>query len=399
MSSEPDVDPYGVFARRRPLGDLVAEEVEQRPDGSRRQWFGAYRWESVRAALADEAVSAALYHEVMGLEGRYGDLLLGLDPPEHRAVRAVLQPSFSRPAVARWQPMVVGVIGELLAELAPAGGGDLLTAFCEPMPALVLTRLLAVDADLAPLLREQAAALNAADRQRAIEVSDELQVRLQPVIDRRRRHPGDDLVSVLAAAERNGRPLEDLEVFAHLRLLAIAGTDTVSRATANLVFALLHHPDQYAAVGEDPALVPAAVEEAVRWECPALAVPRLALRPTRIGASELPAGAAVRCGLGAANRDPERWPDPDRYDLFRAERPHAGFGLGIHVCLGVHLAHLIMSETVLGLLTWLPGLRVDPHHPPGRILGDHVRAPEHLAARWSPSPVSTSAPGPVGLGS
>jgi len=391
MSSEPaGPDPYAEFRRRRTAGDLVAEEVEDRPDGASRRWFGAYRWDAVKAVLTDDAFSAEPYDETMGLGGRYGDLLLGMDPPGHRDLRGVLQPQFSRSAVEVMVPVVRDSIRTLLTALAPAGGGNLLEDFCIPMPALVLARLLGLDPALAPDLRAQALVLTGSDPAEAAAVSDALLARLRPIIQERRARPGDDLVSALARASVGGRSLTDVEVFSQVRLLAIAGTDTVSRATANLVFALLRHPEQFAAVRSDPGLAPAAVEEALRWECPALSVPRAAVRRTTVGEVALPAGDAVRCGLGAANRDPDRWSDPDRYDLFRPIRPHAGFGLGVHVCLGQHLAHEILEETLRSLIDLLPDLRADPEAPTARIQGQHLRAPDHLRARWG----SPGSPGP-----
>lgn len=382
-------DPYPEFARRRGLGAAVVEEGEATPEGPR-QWFGVYRWDAVRAALSDEALSAGLYHEAMGLDRRYGDLLIGMDDPEHRAHRAVLQRSFSRASVAvRLRSSVGTVIDRLVADLAEASGPgatDLWSSLCEPLPALVLTGLFGVDDALAPLLRSQAAVLTTDASTlpaAAVSASDELQQVLAPVIaDRRARPATDDLVAVLAHGRLGGRALTDDEVFCHLRLLAIAGTDTVSRALANLLFALLDHPQQLAAVRADPTLAPAAVEEAVRWETPAVSVPRVARRDTRIGDVAIPAGAAVRCCLSSANHDGTRWTDPDRYDLHRAPLAHAGFGMGAHACLGLHLAQLVMGQTLTALLAALPGLRFDPEAPPALMAGEHLRTPTHLRVRW-----------------
>lgn len=383
-------DPYPDFARRRELGDAVAEEVETTPDGVQRQWFGVYRWAAVRSALTDDALSARLYHEAMGLDRRYGDLLIGMDDPAHRAHRAVLQGAFSRSAmVGRVRKAVTQVIDRtvegLVAGRAERSGGvavDLWPALCEPLPALVLTRLFDVGDELAGPLRSQAVVLT--DPTRAAAGSDELQQVLAPVIaERRRRPPGDDLISILANGRVEGRALADTEVFGHLRLLAIAGTDTVSRALANLLFALLDQPDFLAMLRTSPELIVRAVEEAVRWETPAVSVPRVAIRDTRIGEVDIPAGAAVRCCLSSANHDGTRWDSPDRFDLTRAPLTNVGFGIGTHACLGMHLAHLVMGHTLTAVIRALPDVRFDPDRPAAAMAGEHLRTPTHLCVRFS----------------
>ncbi len=377
---------YAELARRRGQGPVVVEEVEQTPGGER-QWFGVYRWEQVRAALSDDALSACLYHDEMGLGRRYGEVLLGMDPPAHRAHRNVLQPSFSRSAVAgRSRRAVTGPVDAAVDRLAAsggAGGADLVAAVCEPVPVEVLLALLDLPADLAGPLREQAVVLGRQDPDRAVAVADNLLEWLRPVIrDRRAAPPADDLVAVLAHGDVDGRPLDDVEVFSHVRLLAIAGSDTVTRAMGNVLCALLTHPDQLDALRGDPALVGAGVEEALRWECPAVSVPRIALRDVELAGVAIPAGSAVRVGLGAANRDPDRWAEPERFDLTRAPLPNAAFGIGAHSCLGIHLAHALLAHLVTTLLERLPGLRLDPEQPVPAVVGTDLRSPERLPVRW-----------------
>lgn len=379
---------HAELARRRSLGPVVVEEVEPTAEGPR-QWYGVYRWEEVRAALSHEALSACLYHDEMGLGRRYGEVLLGMDPPAHRHHRAVLQPSFSRASVsgrlrsAVTAPVDAVVDGLVEGRLGAGGRADLLPVLCEPVPVRVLTALLGVPDELAPLLADQAVVLGRGEPDRAVEVADELRACLEPLVSARRAaRPGDDLISVLAHGRVEGRLLTDVEVFSHVRLLAIAGTDTVTRAMGNLLAALLTHPDQLAAVREDPRLVPAAVEEAIRWECPAVSVPRIARTDLELAGVPIPAGSAVRVALGAANRDPVRWVDPDRYAITRPALPHAGFGIGAHSCLGLHLAHVLLGHVVTTLLERLPGLRLDPETPPPLVVGADLRAPTHLAVRW-----------------
>lgn len=379
----PAPDLHAELSRRRGLGDAVAEEIETRHDGTPRPWFGVYRWEAVRTALGDDALSSRVYDEVMGLEGRYGAVLVGMDGLVHRQHRAAALPPFTRAAVAdRVQASAGATIDRMVDELASRRSADLLSDLCAPLPAVVLTRFLGLpDADIG-LVRDQAMVLAAAGPGPAEVVSDALLERLLPVIDQRRRQPTGDVISALTQGVVDGRPLADLEVFSHLRLLAIAGTDTVTRAIANLLFALLNHPRQMEAVRQDGRFVDAAVDEAVRWECPTVSVPRVALRDTRIGEVDIPRGSAVRCCLAAANRDPSRWPEPESFDLFRESKPSAGFGLGPHACLGVHLTRVVMARTVTTLLDRLPALELEPGGEPTEIVGADLRGPTHLRVRW-----------------
>jgi cytochrome P450 len=154
--------------------------------------------------------------------------------------------------------------------------------------------------------------------------------------------------------------------------------ETTYRSTGNLLFGLLSNPDQLDAVRADRSLIPQAIEEAVRWEPPLLTITRVATRDARLGGLDVPAGSTVMPMLGSANRDETRWPDPDRFDVFRAPRRHIGFGHGTHVCLGMHLARLEMRVALELLFERLPGLRLDPEGDDPHIRGQVFRSPTSL---------------------
>lgn len=383
---DPDLvdSPYPELARRRTAGSVLEEPVETNARGHQR-CFGAYSWESVRAALTDPALSACPYHDALGLQRRYGEILPGMDPPDHRLHRAILQPVFSRAGVDEsLRPTVEAVVDQLVGGLAPRGAADLQAELCGPLPSIVLSRLFGLPDSWSEALRAQALVLTEPDQAPAVRAGDALLRDLGPVIRRRREAPrSSDLISLLAHGTVGHRALTDLEVFAHLRVLAVAGSDTVSRATATTLFALLSHPDQLEAVRADHRLAAAAVDEAIRWECPALAVPRVAARDTTLDGVDIPTGAAVLVHLGAANHDPSRWADPERYDLHRPPQAHAGFGMGPHACLGVHLANLVIGRTVTVVIERLRGVHFDPQAPPAAMGGSGVRAPTSLRVRWA----------------
>jgi cytochrome P450 len=215
--------------------------------------------------------------------------------------------------------------------------------------------------------------------------SRELGELFAPVLAERRRAPQDDLISVLAHAELDGTRLRDDQIFAFLRLLAPAGAETTYRSSSNLLFGLLSHPEQLDAVRRDPELIPQAIEEGLRWECPLLSIMRTATVDTAVGGVPIPAGATVAVNLGAANRDPARWPEPDRFDVFRAHKPHIAFAIGSHVCLGMHLARMETRVALETLFARLPGMRLDPQAQDVHVSGMVFRAPLALPVVFEPA--------------
>jgi len=194
----------------------------------------------------------------------------------------------------------------------------------------------------------------------------------------RRRSPRDDLVSDLAHCELDGERLADEEIFSFLRLLLPAGVETTFRASGNLLFALLTHPDQLDAVRRDRSLIHQAIEELLRWDPPLLLVSRVATRDTEIGGVAIPAGASVTPMLGSANRDERRYDNPDRYDVFRDPKQHISFGHGPHMCLGMHLARMEMRVVLDAVLDRLPDVRLDPAGDDPHIRGQVFRSPTSL---------------------
>jgi cytochrome P450 len=200
------------------------------------------------------------------------------------------------------------------------------------------------------------------------------------VLDDRRRSPRDDLVSELVRAEIDGDVLADEEIYSFLMLLLPAGVETTYRSTGNLLHLLLTHPDQLEAVRADRSLLPQAIEEGLRMEPPLLLTSRLAIRDGELGGVPVKAGAFVTPMLGAANRDPRRYPEPDRFDIFRDPKQHISFGNGPHMCLGMHLARMETRIAIDALLD-LPNLRRDPEawaRDDAHIHGQIFRSPTSL---------------------
>ena len=198
----------------------------------------------------------------------------------------------------------------------------------------------------------------------------------------RRREPQGDLISLLAHAELDAKRLTNDEIIAFCRLLLPAGAETTYRAASNMMVGLLSDPAQLEAVRADRSLVAVAVEEALRWEPPLTGISRRAATDVEVEGFGIAAGAAVNTSLGSANHDPSRWDDPDRFDIFREQKPHMAFATGPHLCLGIHLARMEMRAVLERLLDRLPGLCLDPEADPPTITGLAFRAPHELKVVW-----------------
>jgi cytochrome P450 len=213
----------------------------------------------------------------------------------------------------------------------------------------------------------------------------EFTARLAPLVAAKRREPEGDLLSVLATAEVDGEMLADEEIFSYARLVFAAGTDTTFFGLGNTLYALLTHPEQLERVLADPGTeLRWAVEEALRWESPVSMEPRRAPTATEWFGTPIDAGARLLFGIAAANRDPAVFADPDRYDVGRRPEPIMTFGIGMHFCLGAHLARAELVTSLGVLLARLPGLElVDADQT--RIAGTVLRGPDQLRVRFRPS--------------
>jgi cytochrome P450 len=190
------------------------------------------------------------------------------------------------------------------------------------------------------------------------------------------------LTSVLAHAEIDGAKLSDDDIFAFLRLLAPAGAETTYRSSSNLLLALLTHPTQFDALRQDRSLLPQAIDEGLRWECPLTGIMRIATEETEVLGTKLPAGALVNVNLGSANHDETRYEKPERFDIFRPRKQHLAFASGPHTCLGMHLAIMETRVVLEAVLDRLPNLRLDPAARDIHIGGVIFRSPAELPVKF-----------------
>lgn len=350
-------DPYPLYRTLRGRYPLVYDEP-----------FGAWlisRYADVRAALADPRLAAP----------GPGPALAHLDSGARDAHRALVSPAFQEGAPAVLAAGVERTAYVLARRLASRQEADLVAEFCQWLPTAAVVSALG-------LPYEATARVHALCRAGLDHLGGHHPAPaalLGPHIARRRARPGDDLLSLLCTARMDGRPLSDEAVTGVAGILLGAGGGTTARALATFLADLLDHPRQLDAIRERPELTDRAWAESLRRDPPLQVVPRRALEA--IG--PIPAGATVACLLGAAGRDPERFADPDRYDVFRADPGALAYGSGRHFCPGTSLARLTAVHGLRALLDVLPHLRRVPgDRPPAEGLVS--RSPRTLPVRLGP---------------
>jgi cytochrome P450 len=345
--------------------------------------FTAYTHEAVATLLRDETFSSAVYQDVVGVV--MGHSVLEMDQPEHRPHRTLVSQAFRHKMLAHWEhDLIRVVIDELIDGFAGTGQAELVRQFTFAFPVQVIAHILGLPRQDYQKFQRWSIELLSVSRNwdRGMAASAALKQYFAEVLDDRRRHPRDDLISDLSVAELDGQRLTDEEIFSFLRLLLPAGVETTYRSSGNLLYGLLTHPDQLDAVYHDRSLIPQAIEEGLRWEPPILFIIRRATQDTCGPGAAIPAGAIVNLCVGSANRDESRYPEPDRFDLFREPQLHMSFGFGPHMCLGMHLARMETRVAISALLDRLPGLRLDPDVEAPYVQGSAFRSPPALHVRF-----------------
>jgi cytochrome P450 len=277
------------------------------------------------------------------------------------------------------------VVDELIDSFVGSGRTDLVRTLTFNYPVQVIARILGLPRSDYPRFQRWALELTsvAANWERGMAASEALRAYFADVMEDRRSRPGDDLISDLVRAEVEGEKLTDDEIFSFLRLLLPAGVETTYRVSGSLLFALLNDRPQFDALYKDRALYPQAFEEAVRWEPPVTLILRRAVRDTELAGVKIDEGADVALMIGAANRDERKYADPDRYDMFRDMRQHVGFGFGVHVCLGMHLARMESRVAINTLFDRLGPFSLDRDAEPPHIEGMAFRSPLSLPVVFS----------------
>ncbi|MFI5327243.1 MAG: cytochrome P450 [Candidatus Rokuibacteriota bacterium] len=300
--------------------------------------------------------------------------MLDRDPPDHTRLRGLVSKAFTPKALESLRPGIQQIVDDLLADAAGRGQMDLIEEFAYPIPVRVICEMLGVPVrdherfkgwglDIARGLDAIMLPPDSEVGQRSVAGRRALAEYFRELIAKRRASPRDDMLSALIAAEEAGDKLNEEELLATCILLLVAGHETTVNLIGNGTLALLRHPDQLQKLRENPGLIVTAVEELLRFDGPVQRTARIPSEDLTIGGRIIPKGEMVMPFLGAADRDPAQFPDPDRLDITRADNRHIAFGMGIHFCLGAPLARMEGQIAINTLLARLPKLALATDQP------------------------------------
>jgi pimeloyl-[acyl-carrier protein] synthase len=298
--------------------------------------------------------------------------MLFLDPPDHTRLRALASAAFTPRRVERLRSHIQEIMHGLLDALVSRGQMDLIADFASPAPAIVTAEMLGVPVEDHEQLKEWSADFaemlgnfqHNPDRfPKVVRSVEEMCSYFRSAMQEQRLHPREGLVSAMMEAEVDGAKLAEDEIIANLIVTMVGGQETTTNLIGNGLLTLLRNPAEMERLRADSSLIPAAVEELLRYESPSQHTARLAPADIEMGGKKIRERQAVIAVMGAANRDPERFPDPDRLDIARQDNRHLAFGWAAHFCFGAALARLegqIAFEAILGRL---PNLTLDPTPP------------------------------------
>ena len=315
--------------------------------------------------------------------------ILRMDPPRHRQLRHLVSQAFTPRMVAQLEPRIKDIVDELLNQVEAKGEMDAIRDLTYPLPVTVIAELLGIPTELRDDFKRWSDALVSGDSETTEEESQALFQEIQgmfgyfsQVLNERRVHPQNDLVSALLTAEVDGERLNDLELLGFCGLLLVAGNETTTNLIGNLLLCLDENPGVVERLRANRALLPGAIEEALRYYSPIKTMSRFAATDTTIGDQHIEAGQIILPWISSANRDETEFPDAGRFDIEREPNRHLGFGRGIHFCLGAPLARLEVKIALNAMLDRLPGAWQVPDVPLQPIKSFLVFGTKNLPMTW-----------------
>jgi cytochrome P450 len=292
------------------------------------------------------------------------DQFIQHDRPEHLDMRKIVHGYFTPKAMESWRPFVVNAVKELLDAAEEKGSMDVMRDLATPLPVLVIAQMMGVPAEDRPYVRELAEKLlyiGRGEYDRMPILTDGMKGMVEyvsPLVDERMDKPGDDFISVLASGEKKG-VFTRHQVLVNTSLLLLAGHETTINLICNGTLSFIQHPDQWALYKEDPVgRAKWATEECLRYDAPVKSIQRLASQDIEVRGKVMEKNDRIRWFISSANRDPNVFAEPDKFDITRQPNPHVAFGNGVHHCLGATLARVEGQEVFKALAERFPNLQL-----------------------------------------
>jgi cytochrome P450 len=339
-----------------------------------------------RISAAVKQLPDAVQPEMQTLQNHISTWMGFIDPPDHTRLRALVSNAFTPRMIRDLRPQIQAIVNDLLDRVQEAGEMDVIADFAFPLPAIVIAEMLGLppeDRDQFKQWSNDVMAFLGTGRpqvdvaRRAQQGVYALKGYLRSIFNQRRQSPQDDLISALLIVEQEGDRLSEEEMFGMCVFLLVAGHETTLALIGNGLLALLRNPDRKRTLQDDPALIETAVEEFLRYDSPIQHQTRVAGEDFELEGRQIRQGQRVLPMLGAANRDPAQFDDPDRLDIRRQPNPHLAFGYGIHFCLGAPLARLEGQIAIGAILRRMPALQLTTESLTWRV-HTSMRNPEML---------------------
>jgi cytochrome P450 len=384
-------EPYPTYHRlrrldpmhRSPLGYTMASRHADVALILRDARFGKDFAGRIKRTAGEKALEEPVYQSML-------HWMISQNPPDHTRLRGLVVKAFSNRAVEDMRLRIQEIVDQTIDRVEPQGHMDLIADFAFRLPITVISDMLGIPEedrgfifkgegpgarllDPVPLSRAELDAANAGTLAAA--------AYFHALFERRRREPRNDLITLLVQAEEEGSKLSNEELTANITLLYVAGHVTTVHLIGNAILALYRNPDQLELFKRNPSLE-TAIDELMRYESPVQVTGRAALEDVSVGGREFRKGDTILCLLGATNRDPAVYADPDRLDLTRGNVRHLAFGGGVHYCLGAQLARIEAEIAIATLLRRLPNLRLDNPEAPEWLQTFVFRGLKALPASW-----------------
>ena len=381
---ESPLNPFPHYERMRASAPVFHDEES----GS---WH-VFRYDDVQRVLSDHGTfSSRMGGDDPSETGQlFAASLITADPPRHRQLRSLVTQAFTPKAVEALAPRISALTGELLDAMAPKGSADLIDELAYPLPVIVIAELMGIPAEDRDRFKHWSDVI-VSQTQTGDQTGDhsstnrEMTEYFLALIEHRRRNPGSDLISNLLVAEIEGQKLSVPELLGFCALLLVAGNETTTNLIGNAVLCFTEGAETMERLRAQPALLPQAIEEVLRYRSPVQSMYRVTAAETALGGCQVPAGAPLVAWIGSANRDERQFQHPEQFDMDRTPNRHLAFGHGIHFCLGAPLARLEARTALQGILQRLPGLALAPGAHLERMDSTIVYGVKELPVTWQAS--------------